>query len=511
MIGRVFGQYRIDALIGHGGMGAVYRATDTKLGRPVAMKVLHPHLAGDPALVERFRNEARIQAKLTHPHIVAVYDFVQEGDVCAIVMEYVEGATFDKLLADHHGPLPVDRIIELFVPLLGALDFAHRQGVIHRDLKPSNLILQQLGGSHAPKIMDFGIARALGDAKRMTATGARMGTLYYMSPEQCRGERDITHLSDVYSIAATIYELCAGRPPFESDSDYELMQAVISQTPRRLRELNPAAPQWLEAALMQAMAKDPAYRFSSAGEFAQALKHTAVTPPPPIYPRPEILTKPLIVSPRPNPPSPPNPVNKTLIAIGVGLAVVLLIVVLVVVLRGKKPEQNEVNATPNSPLAPTTASTSTTEITDFASISASSTKPDSHDRTGSVTYSPWNLVDKRPDTCWEENAPGDGVGEWVRFDFRNEVSLKRIDVLPGYDKFVDDRMQDRWPLNNRLRRARFEFSDGSTRYQDYLDEKRLQELRLDPPIRTRWVRMIIEACYRGRADDTSIGEVRFFQ
>jgi serine/threonine protein kinase len=337
MVGKTLSHYRIEAVLGDGGMGTVYRAHDERLNRPVALKMLHPHLARDQQLVERFRNEARIQASLIHPNIVSIFDFVQEGEMCAIVMEYIEGVMFSELLAQQGGPLPWKQVLELFTPLLQALDLAHSRGIIHRDLKPENLILQNSYGVKAPKIMDFGIARALGDAKRQTATGVKMGTLAYMSPEQCRADKDITHLTDIYSIAATMYEMLAGRAPFDEDSEYALMNAIIQRPPTPLRRLNPAVPEWFERALMQAMAKDPHYRFASAKLLAEDLaghdapplvipptRQPSPQPPPPVRP--------------PLTPSPPSPgVKRNWVILGVtGSLVLVALVVLVFAVVHKK-------------------------------------------------------------------------------------------------------------------------------------------------------------------------------
>jgi len=229
---------------------------------------------------DRFRREALIQAKLTHPNIVTVNDFFFENDVCGIVMEFIEGETFDEILMRNGGPLDVNRVIQLFLPLLNALQVAHSNKVIHRDLKPENLILQNLQGVHIPKIMDFGIARALDESKRLTATGTKMGTQEYMSPEQCEGKSEITHLSDIYSMAVAMYEMLTGRVPFSNNSDYELMKAVITEPPPPIRQLNPLVPPWLEGVLMTAMQKEPTLRFASAGLFAKAISQQTQTPPP---------------------------------------------------------------------------------------------------------------------------------------------------------------------------------------------------------------------------------------
>ena len=164
------GTYEIQEVLGDGGMGTVYRATHARLGHEVAVKVLASNLARDPEIIERFEQEAQLQANLKHPGIVAAHDFINEDGVCAFVMEYVEGRALDEVIRNETGPIPFERCMEIFLPLLDAMEFAHERGIVHRDIKPSNIMLTTVGSKEAVKVMDFGIAKALGGAKR-TATG----------------------------------------------------------------------------------------------------------------------------------------------------------------------------------------------------------------------------------------------------------------------------------------------------------------------------------------------------
>ncbi len=352
----MIGQYRIDAHIGDGGMGAVYRGTNLNLGQPVAIKMLHPHLARNAEVVARFLNEARILAKLQHPNIVRAYDFVQEDERCAIVMEFIEGTTFDRLL-ETRGALDWREVVGLFQPLLAAVEYAHAQGVIHRDIKPSNLILQEIGGIRAPKIMDFGIARALGDAQRMTRTGMRMGTVHYMSPEQCRGEKTITHLTDVYSMAVSIYQMLSGRVPFDAESDYPVMQAIINDPPPPIRKLNPDVPPAIEQALARAMAKDPQYRYPSAKAFSEAL---AAVPTTVAEPRVAAPSRPAtVLIPEALKADTPRPARK--VWIGVGIAIVAIVAVVLVLMSISKKEAG--SAPQAAPAATTVVETRTAQST----------------------------------------------------------------------------------------------------------------------------------------------------
>lgn len=271
MIGKNIGSYKIESVIGEGGMGIVYKGRSTKLGHNVAVKLMHPYLLKDKEYLRRFENEARIMARLNeHPNIVKVYDLITDGAVVCIVMEYIEGVTFESLIQTQ-GPLPWQRAISLFIPLLDALDHAHYNGVIHRDLKPGNFILQNLHGTQIPKIMDFGIARDLALSKRMTATGMKMGALLYMSPEQAHGAKEITHLTDIYSMGVAMFEIMTGRVPFDNNSDFELMRSIINEPPPPIRTFKSDIPVWLETVLQKAMVKNPAGRFSSANQLKHAL------------------------------------------------------------------------------------------------------------------------------------------------------------------------------------------------------------------------------------------------
>ncbi len=268
--GTRIGSYILGEVLGTGGMGSVYKAHHERLGNPVAIKVLAPNLARDPDLIGRFEQEARLQANLRHPNIVAVTDFLVEAGLCAFVMELVEGKTLADIIREQRGPLPLSRCRELLDPALDALGFAHEQGIIHRDIKPSNIMVADSGGHEVIKVMDFGIAKALGGAKR-TATGSMMGTLHYMSPEQCKGAKNVDPRADLYSIGVTLYEMATGRVPFDRDSEYEMMTAHIQEPPPPPRQLNPAISTEFEQLIMTSIAKDPRWRFQSANDVRAAL------------------------------------------------------------------------------------------------------------------------------------------------------------------------------------------------------------------------------------------------
>jgi eukaryotic-like serine/threonine-protein kinase len=261
----VDGRYRILRRIGSGGMADVYCAEDSHLGRQVAIKVLHRRFAQDQEFVERFRREAKSAAGLNHPNVVGVFDRGEHEGTYYIAMEYLTGRTL-KDIVTAEAPLPQERVIDIGTQILEAAGFAHRHGVIHRDFKPHNVIVDDVG--HA-KVTDFGIARA--GASEMTETGSIMGTAQYLSPEQAQGHA-VTATSDLYSIGVMLYEMLAGRLPFEGDSAVAVALKHLSEQPPPISQWRPDVHPALEAVVMAALAKDPTQRWQSAEDLAAALE-----------------------------------------------------------------------------------------------------------------------------------------------------------------------------------------------------------------------------------------------
>ncbi|HEV2861362.1 MAG TPA: protein kinase, partial [Pyrinomonadaceae bacterium] len=265
MNGQIVGNYKIEHKLGEGGMGAVYRGIDMGLEREVAIKALRPELASQPQVVERFRSEAVTLAKLNHPNIATLYSFFRQGDQFYMVMEFVRGVTLDHVI-QQRGALPVEQAVPIFCKVLEGIDHAHEYGIVHRDIKPANMMLTERGNL---KVLDFGIARILGTA-RMTRQGNVIGTIEYMSPEQVKGmETDAR--SDIYSLGMLLYEMLTGRVPFDIQNEFELMKAQIEYNPVPPRQLNPSIPEVVEQAIWRAIAKNPADRFQSAGDFRDFL------------------------------------------------------------------------------------------------------------------------------------------------------------------------------------------------------------------------------------------------
>lgn len=259
-------RYEVIESIARGGMAEVFRARDNLLNRTVAVKVLHPEFAADPAFVERFKREAQAVANLSHPNIVAVFDWGQDGTTYYIVMEYVDGQSLrDILRAD--GRLAPRRAVEIAIEIAAALQFAHRRRVVHRDIKPGNILITRSG---EVKVTDFGIARAIGAAEGLTQTGAVIGTAAYLSPEQAQG-LSVDAKSDVYSLGVVVFEMLTGRVPFAGDTPISIALKHVNEDPVSPRELGAEIPQSLELVVLKALAKNPARRYASAEEMRQDL------------------------------------------------------------------------------------------------------------------------------------------------------------------------------------------------------------------------------------------------
>ncbi|MGW7593693.1 Stk1 family PASTA domain-containing Ser/Thr kinase [Streptomyces rubiginosohelvolus] len=263
---RLGGRYELGSVLGRGGMAEVYLAHDTRLGRTVAVKTLRADLARDPSFQARFRREAQSAASLNHPAIVAVYDtgedYVDGVSIPYIVMEYVDGSTLRELLHSGRRLLP-ERTLEMTVGILQALEYSHRAQIVHRDIKPANVMLTRTG---QVKVMDFGIARAMGDSgMTMTQTAAVIGTAQYLSPEQAKGEQ-VDARSDLYSTGCLLYELLAVRPPFVGDSPVAVAYQHVREEPQPPSNFDPEITPEMDAIVLKALTKDPDYRYQSADE-----------------------------------------------------------------------------------------------------------------------------------------------------------------------------------------------------------------------------------------------------
>lgn len=273
------GRYRLVRSLARGGMAEVWQGRDEILGRPVAVKVLHAHLAADASFLERFRREAIAAARLAHPNVVATFDTGVDDGVAYIVMELVGGQTLRQLLADR-GPLSPQRTIGIAAQVADALSYAHAAGIVHRDIKPANILLCD---DDRVKVTDFGIAKAaLPDdpaafGPDLTQSGAIVGTAKYLSPEQVNGDR-VDGRTDVYALGVVLYETICGRPPFAGGTDMAIALQHLSATPRSPRQVRAGIPRSLDAIVLRAMAKSPEARYATAAELESALLSVQLGP-----------------------------------------------------------------------------------------------------------------------------------------------------------------------------------------------------------------------------------------
>ncbi len=262
---RLANKYDIQAEIGRGGMGIVYRGFDIMLERTVAIKVLPVEMTFDQKFVARFRQEAVMAASLHHPSIVVTHDVGQEDRIHYIVMQFLPGRTLDQWLAQH-GPMPLTHMVHVLQQIGDALDYAHRRKIIHRDIKPSNIMLDDDG--HAT-LMDFGLVRA-GEGAGLTRQDMVVGTPDYIAPEQASG-KPLDHRADIYSLGVVVYRSLAGQAPFVRSTPLATVHAHVYEAPPPLRQFRPDLSRPVEAVVSRALAKDPAHRFQEAGQFAREL------------------------------------------------------------------------------------------------------------------------------------------------------------------------------------------------------------------------------------------------
>src|SRR5450755_2709113 len=274
--GTKLGPYEILAPLGAGGMGEVYRASDTRLGRTVAIKILPTRLAENPDARQRFQREAKAISSLQHPNICTLYDIGSENSVDFLVMEYLEGETLqDRLL---RGLLPLEQVTRYAMEIADALDAAHRKGFVHRDLKPSNVFLTRHGEA---KVLDFGLVKleeeastdqsTISNPANLTSPGTAIGTVAYMSPEQARGD-ELDARTDIFSFGVVLYEMTTGKPAFSGKTSALIFKAILDQTPASPSQLNPAFPPRLEEIIFKALEKARDVRYQSAADICADLK-----------------------------------------------------------------------------------------------------------------------------------------------------------------------------------------------------------------------------------------------
>src|SRR4030095_11922975 len=273
--GLTIGPYQIGSRIGAGGMGEVYKALDTRVGRSVAIKVLPGHLATDPLVRERFEREARAVAALNHPHICTLYDIGTQDGINFLVMEFLEGETLAATLA--RGPLPLANALEYAAQIASALDRAHHAGIVHRDLKPGNVMLTPDGA----KLLDFGLAKprtGVADAgsalpRELTGPGTVLGTAQYMAPEQVEG-KEADARSDLFTFGAVLHEMLTGTKAFDAPTNARLAAAILTSHPPRVSELKAGTPAFVDYIVGRCLAKDPDKRWQTARDLLAELERS---------------------------------------------------------------------------------------------------------------------------------------------------------------------------------------------------------------------------------------------
>ena len=278
--GETVAGYTVVGQVGAGGMATVYKAWHERLDRHVALKLLHPSFVQDDGFLERFEREARIVARLDHPHIVPVYDYAEHNGIPFIVMKYIEGGTLKRRLIKRG--ITLDEILRMMTQLADALTYAHEKAVLHRDIKPSNILIDEGGLAY---LTDFGLARIAEVGDSTISHDMMLGTPHYISPEQAKGERDLTPATDVYAFGIILFELLAGAVPFSGDTPYAIVHEHIYTPPPRPSALNPELTAAVDAVLLKALAKIPEQRYQSASalmaDFKRALAESGVTHLPP--------------------------------------------------------------------------------------------------------------------------------------------------------------------------------------------------------------------------------------
>lgn len=280
--GKSIGKYEIGPLIGLGGMAEVYKGRHPDLERDVAVKLIHPHLTSREGFVDRFRREGVSLAKLRHPNIVHVYDSGNQEGVYFLVMEFIDGPTLAERMAAFHnreGAFPIRDALMLLITLCGALDYAHRENMIHRDVKPGNVMFNS---RELPILTDFGLVKMIGSTLN-TVSGTVLGSPMYMSPEQAYGKPGDAR-SDIYSLGVMLFEMVAGKPPFDGDTPLSIILKHVNEPLPKAQTINPKVPESLDRIIGKTTAKDPAGRYQNCGEFAAALQTelSAVSAPQPL-------------------------------------------------------------------------------------------------------------------------------------------------------------------------------------------------------------------------------------
>lgn len=280
MVNQYIQNYKVLSKIAEGGMGKIFYGEHKTLNRPVAIKQLHSNFTDNPDFKDRFINEAMILAQLNHTNIITIYDLIEEAGIYYIIMEYVQGDALDDIMQKYNSPFQTQRAVYIFKQVLSAFEYAHNKGIIHRDIKPSNIMLEE---GDKPKILDFGIAKLVRSNLNLTKAGTRMGSVYYMSPEQVMGQ-NVDIRSDIYSLGILLYEMLTRSLPYniQTDSEYSIMESIMKVDVPNLSLFRSDIDFNLSSSILRACSKDINLRFNSCKEFLEALNDASYSYVPPV-------------------------------------------------------------------------------------------------------------------------------------------------------------------------------------------------------------------------------------
>lgn len=346
MIGEIISNYKIISVIGEGGMGTVYLAEHIHIGRKAAIKVLHKKYLSNSNIKERFKHEAATLSQIQHPNIVKLYDYVETNDGLYLIMEYAEGVLLDDYIKKESGPIKEENAIKIMTGLLSGFAYAHSQNIVHRDVKPNNVIISR--DFNTVKILDFGIAKIINDnSKNLTKDGTQMGTVYYMSPEQVRGQK-VDNRSDIYSLGVTLFQIITGINPYEKiTTEFEIYSKITQEDLPNAKSVYPYVSDKIIAVIQKATRKNVAERYKNCEQMIADLKssnkQTIVQPPKvePVVPKPQQVIK----TPQPQQQQPiPEPIEKKetntglILGLVIGIIVVIGIVLFISKPPGEKPD-----------------------------------------------------------------------------------------------------------------------------------------------------------------------------
>jgi serine/threonine-protein kinase len=520
-IGTEFAGYRIESLLGRGGMGVVYRAEHIRLQRPVALKVLAHEVASEASFQQRFVRESQMAASLDHPNIIPVHDAGEVEGVLYLSMKLVDGSDLKDVI-ERNGALEPHKAVELLDQVASALDAAHENGLVHRDVKPQNILVARERDHERVYLSDFGLTKHSEAESGLTATGTFMGTIDYVAPEQIQSQ-PVDGRTDVYALGCVAYECLTGRVPYERDTDVAKIYAHLSDVPPPISTLRPDLPAGLDTVIATAMARQKEHRYGSCRAMVAALRTqlAAAAPAPAVAPaaapawapapQPAATAAHATVAQAPPPlPAPGWDYAQPAAPRRSRAPILLAVVAALALLAGGAyfffadetdgPRDNRNREEPTGPAQLLTIGAD--------DVTATSTAEPGVDAAGeTVEYGASNVVDGDATTTWR--TPGDGIGEALVLDLGQSVHVTRIGLIPGYAKVDPADQTDRFFENRRVVEVEYSFTDGSTATQEFEESPELQSVDVDETTETVTVTIVATTSHGGR-DYTPISEVEVF-